>query len=172
MEKFIVIHFFAPTLIIPHNYSSLFYEAYSYGDKSCDLLSNREIEILGLSEGHYAIGKIRYEGEDKPSGTLLYIKSSLTEGVPVDVGEYALKHPTFPHQTTGDQFFDEGQFESYRKLGLHIAGKAMEDRKVLRALNLKVSAESTVEIFKGSLHTGVSYLINGFKEIGKLFTKS
>ncbi len=29
--------------------------------------------------------------------------------------------PTFPHQTTADQFFDETQFESYRTLGLHVA---------------------------------------------------
>jgi hypothetical protein len=27
---------------------------------------------------------------------------------------------TFPHQTTADQFFDESQFESYRRLGMHI----------------------------------------------------
>ncbi|HSB26579.1 MAG TPA: hypothetical protein VLE19_01930, partial [Pyrinomonadaceae bacterium] len=29
-------------------------------------------------------------------------------------------HPTFPHQSTADQFFDEPQFESYRILGSHI----------------------------------------------------
>jgi hypothetical protein len=28
----------------------------------------------------------------------------------------------FPHESTGDQSFDESQFESYRALGLHIAG--------------------------------------------------
>jgi hypothetical protein len=27
--------------------------------------------------------------------------------------------PDFPNQSTGDQFFDESQFESYRKLGYH-----------------------------------------------------
>ncbi|MCL4802487.1 MAG: hypothetical protein KJ025_23065, partial [Burkholderiales bacterium] len=26
----------------------------------------------------------------------------------------------FPHQSTADQFFDEPQFESYRKLGHHV----------------------------------------------------
>jgi hypothetical protein len=26
-------------------------------------------------------------------------------------------HPTFPHQTTGNQFFDEAQIEAYRMLG-------------------------------------------------------
>ena len=43
-------------------------------------------------------------------------------------------NPTFPHQSTADQWFDELQFESYRALGEHIGrdasreiAKAMED---------------------------------------------
>jgi hypothetical protein len=38
---------------------------------------------------------------------------------------YHSDQPAFPHQTTGDQWFDESQFESYRRLGCHIAGKAL-----------------------------------------------
>ena len=34
--------------------------------------------------------------------------------------EYKKSHPTFPHQSTADQFFDEPQFESYRILGSHV----------------------------------------------------
>ncbi|MBI3694113.1 MAG: hypothetical protein HY238_04645, partial [Acidobacteria bacterium] len=30
---------------------------------------------------------------------------------------YAAEHPDFPQQPTSDQFFDEAQFESYRRLG-------------------------------------------------------
>ena len=30
-------------------------------------------------------------------------------------------HPDFPQQPTADQFYDEAQWESYRKLGLEIA---------------------------------------------------
>ena len=32
---------------------------------------------------------------------------------------YALGHDAFPHESTGDQFFSESQFESYRALGLY-----------------------------------------------------
>ena len=32
-----------------------------------------------------------------------------------------LRHATFPHETTGDQFFSEEQFEVYRALGFHMA---------------------------------------------------
>jgi len=34
-----------------------------------------------------------------------------------DIREYNLRNPKFPQESTGDQFFDEAQFESYRKLG-------------------------------------------------------
>lgn len=88
---------------------------------------------------HHAIGKILYPGDPigTPSGILLYIKSSLTGEEPLDLREYALANPRFPHQSTGDQFFDEAQFESYRRLGLHIMEEIMRDkniRKVLRTL--------------------------------------
>ena len=34
--------------------------------------------------------------------------------------QYKEANEDFPHQSTGDQFFDEPQFESYRMLGWHI----------------------------------------------------
>jgi len=37
---------------------------------------------------------------------------------PPDVVSYGATHPDFPHQTTGNQWFDESQTESYRLLGL------------------------------------------------------
>ena len=36
---------------------------------------------------------------------------------PMDVGNYASSSPTFPHESTADQWFGESQFESYRALG-------------------------------------------------------
>ena len=33
---------------------------------------------------------------------------------------YRNKNPAFPHETTADQMFSEGQFEAYRSLGQHI----------------------------------------------------
>ncbi|MBV9037520.1 MAG: hypothetical protein JO182_23725, partial [Acidobacteriaceae bacterium] len=74
-----------------------------------------------FSQVHCAVGKIYYpERKRDDYGYLLYIKSSLTGDEPSDVLEYHARYPQFPHQTTGDQWFDESQFESYRRLGLHM----------------------------------------------------
>ncbi len=51
---------------------------------------------------------------------LLYIKATYTGNEPADVRNYKAKHPDFPDESTLDQFFDEPQWESYRKLGEHI----------------------------------------------------
>ncbi|HTU19394.1 MAG TPA: patatin-like phospholipase family protein [Gemmataceae bacterium] len=77
---------------------------------------------------HCAIGKIRYDDVDKraTTGTLVYIKPSLTGEEPADVLHYAGSHPTFPHETTGNQFYSESQLESYRALGHHIANAVFE----------------------------------------------
>ena len=55
------------------------------------------------------------EGE----GILLYIKSSLTGDESDYVINYKTRYSRFPHETTGDQFFSEEQFEAYRNLGFH-----------------------------------------------------
>lgn len=73
------------------------------------------------SRFHCAMGEIRYpeSGGEPRVGLFLYVKPSLTGNEPADVGQYAASHPEFPHQSTSDQWFDESQFESYRKLGQH-----------------------------------------------------
>jgi len=42
---------------------------------------------------------------------------------PRDIYEYFKTNPTFPHETTADQFFSESQFESYRMLGAYTMEK-------------------------------------------------
>jgi patatin-like phospholipase len=72
---------------------------------------------------HCAVARVRYsavDGPDAPDGVLIYIKPSLNGNEPADVQHYAAADPLFPHQPTSDQFFDESQFESYRRLGLHV----------------------------------------------------
>jgi hypothetical protein len=82
--------------------------------------------IDGLSKRHCVVGRIRYAGETEPTGWLLYLKSSLTGDEPQDVAQYKSSYPEFPQQPTANQFFTESQFESYRKLGLHIWESAVE----------------------------------------------
>jgi len=80
-------------------------------------------EDYGKKKGMYwAIGRIRYSCIDGnvQDGLLIYIKPAVYGSEPGDVLEYKKSHPTFPHQSTADQFFDEPQFESYRILGSHV----------------------------------------------------
>jgi hypothetical protein len=74
-----------------------------------------------------------FEHEDRPSTQIIVIKPRVTRDVPVDICQYADVQPTFPQQTTADQFFDEAQWESYRALGYHLGGKVFT-REVMEEL--------------------------------------
>ncbi|WP_286266749.1 hypothetical protein [Thalassotalea atypica] len=85
-----------------------------------------------LSKEHCAFGKIIYPSNkninsDPEVGYLLYLKSSYTDDENEVIKEYRNQNPSFPHQSTADQFFDEQQFECYRALGQHIGEKACEE---------------------------------------------
>ncbi len=117
-----------------------------------------EIEMAGLDkirEGvqHYAVGKIHYTKQRH--GVLIYLKSSLLKDDALEasletpdaylssqarrddrqfdanpyIANYKRLNPTFPHQTTADQFFDERQFECYRALGYMVAMRSLGDMK-------------------------------------------
>lgn len=71
------------------------------------------------------VARVRYAADDKATGLarealLVVVKPTVTQFAPLDVKLYARTRPAFPQQPTGDQFFDEGQWESYRKLGQEI----------------------------------------------------
>jgi hypothetical protein len=67
---------------------------------------------------HCALGPILYE--DGSRGILLYFKSSLSGDEKDYLLDYKKRNGDFPHETTGDQFFTEEQFEVYRALGYHV----------------------------------------------------
>jgi hypothetical protein len=82
-----------------------------------DLKDLRKIES-GDSRSHFLLCKIDYgQGQQ---GYLLYIKSSMTGNESEFLQKYRAEHPTFPHESTADQLFDEAQFEAYRALGEHV----------------------------------------------------
>ena len=54
---------------------------------------------------------------------LIVLKPRLIKDAPLDIVQYHSGHPDFPQQSTIDQFFDEAQWESYRKLGALIGAK-------------------------------------------------
>ncbi len=80
-----------------------------------------ECQESGLSLAHAALARIRYSNGE--IGWLIYLKPTLVGDEPQDICRYHVEHPSFPHESTLDQFFGEAQFESYRYLGEHIARK-------------------------------------------------
>ena len=87
-----------------------------------DLGINIELDLTalrpnrkGYTKGYFVKGSIEYPNGE--TGTLFYIKTTLTGKEPEDLLAYRRQNPSFPDETTADQFFNEDQFESYRKLG-------------------------------------------------------
>jgi GNAT superfamily N-acetyltransferase len=80
-----------------------------------------------LSKQHVAVGTISYDprGDQKDTGILIYLKPTLTGDEPCDITQYRTRNEDFPHESTGDQFYDEAQWESYRRLGEHGARSAL-----------------------------------------------
>jgi hypothetical protein len=76
----------------------------------------------GYSKACAAIARVKYPGSVE-SSTLIYIKAAIRGDEPKDIFNYHAANPDFPQQTTADQFFDEAQWESYRKLGTWIGGQ-------------------------------------------------
>jgi len=90
-------------------------------------------DLLNPAEAHFVAGTIRYSDvhadmlgltKDERDGILIVVKPNRTHGASVDVLQYGFANDDFPQQTTADQWYDEEQFESYRKLG-EISGNAM-----------------------------------------------
>jgi len=95
-------------------------------------------------EHNFAYGTIYYDPHNpKDTGILILLKASMplrsgapgdkgVKKLPDDVWRYFFEHPTFPHESTADQWFDELQFESYRALGEYIGTHA--GREIARAM--------------------------------------
>jgi hypothetical protein len=78
----------------------------------------------GLARQPMLAGDIHYPEGD--TGILLLFKPTLVGNEPADIAQYRRHNDAFPHETTGDQFYDEAQWESYRRLGEHAAVSAFE----------------------------------------------
>ncbi|HJV21537.1 MAG TPA: hypothetical protein VJ570_02520, partial [Holophagaceae bacterium] len=79
----------------------------------------KQPDLAGLSLGHAYAVRITYPGGE--ASLVLFFKPALTGDETRDVAYYHAQHPAFPHEPTLDQFFDEAQWEAYRKLGEHAA---------------------------------------------------
>ncbi len=87
-----------------------------------------------LSKAVVVTGKITYpnpfklEGEDEESdqGRLIVAKTRLHRQMGAELLSYAQRNPTFPYDSTSDQWFDQGQFNAYYQLGSFLGEKAVE----------------------------------------------
>jgi hypothetical protein len=98
--------------------------------------------VPGGAEGirYCATGTIFYKDADgiEPGcedGRILFIKPAYHGTEDAGIRSYATANPTFPHESTGDQWFTESQFESYRALGLDIGNHMFNEHDVQPILN-------------------------------------
>jgi hypothetical protein len=96
------------------------------------------------SSCNYAIASVRDAAPAKDataqySGTLVYVKSSILEPQALGSAEagdaasksllYQQSHPSFPHESTADQFFDPDQWEAHYMLGSLIASHLIDGHR-------------------------------------------
>jgi len=87
-----------------------------------------EDKRLSYASRGYLIGKITYN--DRNTGTLLFLTTTLFRELSADLYAYRKAHNEFPDEPTSDQFFDEKQFEAYRELGYQTTYRMMGDKEV------------------------------------------
>ena len=125
--------------------------------KNFDELSGDERESQIESQRHFAVAKIRYpKSETQPEevGYLLYVRSSLRGDEGQIIKSYQKCNPAFPHESTADQMFNEGQFEAYRRLGVKMMEEALS----------KVLSESNDNPSYSSLRSSLQELLNKHTE--------
>lgn len=115
--------------------------------------------MTGHSHGSYVIGKTyqltETEGQKDFIGYFVYVKASVVaqatkltkeeENAEKAFFSYKNYHPSFPHESTADQFFDETQWEAYETLGKNISKDLFCD------LTGKVSIENLIDYFEEKL---------------------
>jgi hypothetical protein len=86
----------------------------------------------GFRGAHALLAYVYYndpQREGDPGSLILVLKPSLDGDEPLDVRNYAQSKCDFPQESTVDQYFDEAQWESYRRLGEHIASRIFAPKK-------------------------------------------
>src|SRR4029453_712632 len=77
-----------------------------------------------FAEKGYFVARIDYGDRGNKgwpqTGILIYMKSTLIPDLAIGAKGYRGAHHDFPNESTGDQFFEEDQFEAYREVGYRI----------------------------------------------------
>lgn len=75
----------------------------------------------GPGGSHDALARIKYDDVRQPDSWLLLIKPSLSKSESLDINAFASGHHDFPQDSTFNQFYNDEQWESYRKLAASAA---------------------------------------------------
>lgn len=127
------------------------------GDAEMTVLSPEDMGNVHSSRG-VLLARIRYRERPgpasadgspgpavRPEGTLLVIKPNLHDALDIDLLAYARNHPGFPHESTGDQSFDEAQWESYHRLGEDF-GRALRESWLAQLPGWRAPARHQIRI--------------------------
>jgi len=115
--------------------------------------------VFGAPEQFWPSGRVASEKEPRPTCSALLLRAApigstrastwvamlkpvVLANAPADIRQYAKDHPSFPQESTSDQFFDEAQWESYRSLGEWTARRVLAP-VVLEALWRFMEADGT-----------------------------
>jgi hypothetical protein len=97
-----------------------------------------------LAKSGIITGKISYPAESglpsgrRRQGLLVVAKASLWPGLPYPLLAYATNNPTFPNDSTADQWFDDGQYAAYTSLGRELGRAAYEEMQKLAGSNAPI----------------------------------
>ena len=92
--------------------------------------------MLQIAKRGFAVGDVYYAADLDEHGEprqrvdparIIYLKATIIDELPLILRGYKAREPTFPDQSTSDQFFDEDQFEAYRDLGQRLARHMIEE---------------------------------------------
>lgn len=121
--------------------------------------SGRPIALGTITYSFEHVSRLGWKNCDRPEsrrGLILWVKPSLIASASGDVHQYGFSHVDFPQQSTADQWFDEAQFESYRRLGEQTAHAVFEQTKVFqeveRDTNDAVFTPAEADWLFGELH--------------------
>ncbi|MBI3652167.1 MAG: hypothetical protein HY231_14195 [Acidobacteria bacterium] len=120
-----------------------------------------------LAKAHYIVGTITYSEKhlkqlgwsraeardpEKQRGILIVIKPSLVKEDTVDLRQYARQNEAFPQQSTGDLWYDEAQFESYRQIGRLCAKRVVEELGLATLLESSQTNPLTTQKIECAFH--------------------
>jgi hypothetical protein len=83
-------------------------------------LDDLRLDGDGKTKKHASLAFVYYDNSNAPGSVILYLKATRSGDEDLDILQYAAENPTFPNESVADQFFDEPQWETYRRLGEHI----------------------------------------------------